>query len=78
MVRDEFLHGAGQVSASRRIDSPPKVLKLAGEDQSYRESSHRLELSNNTVLDIVKSATELHRGLRQGVTQEESPCEAHQ
>jgi putative DNA-invertase from lambdoid prophage Rac len=32
----------------------PKVLKLVGEGQSYREISHRLELSKNTVLDIVK------------------------
>ena len=32
----------------------PKVLKLVGEGQSYREISHRLGLSKNTVLDIVK------------------------
>ena len=32
----------------------PKVLKLVGEGQSYREVSHRLGLSKNTVLDIVK------------------------
>ena len=31
-----------------------KVLKLVGEGQSYREVSHRLGLSKNTVLDIVK------------------------
>jgi putative DNA-invertase from lambdoid prophage Rac len=31
-----------------------KVLKLVGEGQSYREISHRLGLSKNTVLDIVK------------------------
>ena len=31
-----------------------KVLKLVAEGQSYRESSHRLGLSKNTVLDIVK------------------------
>jgi hypothetical protein len=32
----------------------PKVLKLVGEGQSYREISHWLGLSKNTVLDIVK------------------------
>src|SRR5450631_4127905 len=32
----------------------PKVLKLVSEGQSYREISHRLELSKNTVLGIVK------------------------
>jgi putative DNA-invertase from lambdoid prophage Rac len=32
----------------------PRVLKLVGEGQSYREISHRLGLSKNTVLDIVK------------------------
>jgi putative DNA-invertase from lambdoid prophage Rac len=32
----------------------PKVLKLVGEGQSYREISHRLGLSKNTVLQIVK------------------------
>jgi DNA invertase Pin-like site-specific DNA recombinase len=32
----------------------PKVLKLVSEGQSYREISHRLGLSKNTVLDIVK------------------------
>lgn len=32
----------------------PKVLKLVSEGQSYREISHRLSLSKNTVLDIVK------------------------
>ena len=32
----------------------PKVLRLVGEGQSYREISHRLGLSKNTVLDIVK------------------------
>ena len=31
-----------------------KVLKLVDEGQSYREISHRLGLSKNTVLDIVK------------------------
>ena len=31
----------------------PKVLKLVGEGQSYREISHRLSLSKNTILDIV-------------------------
>jgi DNA invertase Pin-like site-specific DNA recombinase len=31
-----------------------KVLKLVGEGQSYREISHRLGLSKNTVLGIVK------------------------
>lgn len=32
----------------------PKVLKLVSEGQSYHEISHRLGLSKNTVLDIVK------------------------
>jgi hypothetical protein len=32
----------------------PKVLKLVGAGQSYREISHRLGLSKNTILDIVK------------------------
>ena len=32
----------------------PKVLKLVAKGQSYREISHRLGLSKNTVLDIVK------------------------
>jgi hypothetical protein len=32
----------------------PKVLKLVGEGQSYREISHRLGPSKNTVLQIVK------------------------
>jgi hypothetical protein len=32
----------------------PKVLQLVGEGQSYREISHRLGLSKNTILDIVK------------------------
>lgn len=32
----------------------PEVLKLVGEGQSYREISHRLGLSKNTMLDIVK------------------------
>ena len=32
----------------------PRVLRLVGEGQSYREISHRLGLSKNTVLDIVK------------------------
>jgi hypothetical protein len=32
----------------------PKVLKLVGEGQSYREVSHRLGLSKNTILDIVR------------------------
>jgi putative DNA-invertase from lambdoid prophage Rac len=32
----------------------PKVLKLVGEGQSYREISHRLGLSKSTILDIVK------------------------
>jgi DNA invertase Pin-like site-specific DNA recombinase len=32
----------------------PKVLKLVSEGQSYREIGHRLGLSKNTILDIVK------------------------
>ena len=32
----------------------PRVLKLVGDGQSYREISHRLGISKNTVLDIVK------------------------
>jgi transposase len=35
-------------------DGIEKVLKLVGEGQSYREISHRLGLSKNTILDIVK------------------------
>ena len=31
-----------------------RVLKLVGDGQSYREISHRLGISKNTVLDIVK------------------------
>ena len=31
-----------------------RVLKLVGDGQSYREVSHRLGISKNTVLDIVK------------------------
>ena len=38
----------------QRVKAAPKVLKLVGEGQSYREISHRLGLSKNTVLDIVK------------------------
>jgi putative DNA-invertase from lambdoid prophage Rac len=37
----------------------PRVLKLVGEGQSYREISHRLGLSKNTVMDIVKRDREL-------------------
>ena len=32
----------------------PKVLQLVGAGQSYREIGHRLGISKNTVLDIVK------------------------
>ena len=32
----------------------PRVLKLVGEGQSYREISHRVGISKNTVLSIVK------------------------
>ena len=32
----------------------PRVLKLVAAGQSYREISHRLGISKNTVLDIVK------------------------
>jgi DNA invertase Pin-like site-specific DNA recombinase len=35
-----------------------KVLKLVDEGQSYREIGHRLGLSKNTVLGIVKRARE--------------------
>jgi putative DNA-invertase from lambdoid prophage Rac len=34
----------------------PRVLKLVGEGQSYREIGHRLGISKNTVLAIVKRA----------------------
>jgi DNA invertase Pin-like site-specific DNA recombinase len=37
----------------------PKVLKLVGEGQSYREIGHRLGLSKNTVMDIVKRDREV-------------------
>lgn len=42
----------GQRVKSDRL--APKVLHLVGEGQSYREISHRLGLSKNTVLGIVK------------------------
>ena len=32
----------------------PRVLKLVSDGQSYREIGHRLRISKNTVLDIVK------------------------
>ena len=32
----------------------PKILQLVGAGQSYREISHRLGISKNTVLDILK------------------------
>jgi len=32
----------------------PKVLRLVGEGQSYREISHRLGISKNTVLSVVQ------------------------
>jgi putative DNA-invertase from lambdoid prophage Rac len=50
----------GYAGSLRRISdavtdrSAPKVLKLVGEGQSYREISHRIGLRKNTVLDIVK------------------------
>jgi putative DNA-invertase from lambdoid prophage Rac len=37
-----------------------KVLKFVGDGQSYREISHRLGISKNTVLDIVKR-NRMHR-----------------
>ena len=43
--------GCQRVKADRFA---PKVLKLVGQGQSYREISYRLGLSKNTVLDIVK------------------------
>jgi putative DNA-invertase from lambdoid prophage Rac len=46
------LDAPGQRVKADRYGS--KVLKLVGEGQSYREISHRLGLSKNTVLDIVK------------------------
>lgn len=42
----------GQRVKSDRL--APKVLQLVGAGQSYREISHRLGLSKNTVLGIVK------------------------
>ena len=42
----------GQRVKSDRL--APKVLQLVGQGQSYREISHRLGLSKNTVLGIVK------------------------
>jgi DNA invertase Pin-like site-specific DNA recombinase len=47
-----FGRRAGQRVKSDRL--APKVLQLVGAGQSYREISHRLGLSKNTVLDIVK------------------------
>lgn len=47
-----FGRQAGQrVKADRHT---PHVLRLVGDGQSYREISHRLGISKNTVLDIVK------------------------
>jgi putative DNA-invertase from lambdoid prophage Rac len=42
----------GQRVKSDRL--APKVLQLVGQGQSYREISHRVGLSKNTILDIVK------------------------
>jgi putative DNA-invertase from lambdoid prophage Rac len=42
----------------------PKVLKLVSEGQSYREISHRLGLSKDTVLEIVKRDRAAWRALR--------------
>jgi hypothetical protein len=46
----------GGAQAWCRVRATPRSarLKLVGEGQSYREISHRLGLSKNTVLDIVK------------------------
>ncbi|HMH88837.1 MAG TPA: recombinase family protein [Steroidobacteraceae bacterium] len=50
-VWKETASGAQRIKADRFA---PKVLKLVSEGQSYREISHRLGLSKNTVLEIVK------------------------
>jgi hypothetical protein len=56
----------------------PKVLKLVGEGQSYREISHRLGLSKNTVLDIVKRDRVKMPALSPGVGHEILPiCARH-
>ena len=47
-------YSAGGVERVKADCFAPKVLKLVGDGQSYREISHRLELSKNTALDIVK------------------------
>jgi len=47
-----FNRRSGQRVKSDRL--APKVLQLVGAGQSYREISHRLGLSKNTVLDIVR------------------------
>jgi len=47
-----FNRRSGQRVKSDRL--APKVLQLVGAGQSYREIRHRLDLSKNTVLDIVR------------------------
>jgi putative DNA-invertase from lambdoid prophage Rac len=44
----------GRVQRVKADCFAPKLLKLVGEGQSYRAISHRLGLSKNTILDIVK------------------------
>lgn len=47
-----FGRQAGQRLTADRY--APSVLKLVSDEQSYREISHRLGISEYTVLDIVK------------------------
>ena len=58
-----FWHSGRQPGQRVKADRhAPKVLQLVGAGQSYREISHRLGISKNTVLDIVKrSRTEGRR-----------------
>ena len=50
-----------------------RVLKLVGDGQSYREVSHRLGISKNTVLDIVKR----HRTVNATASSQHPSASAH-
>jgi len=57
MYRLLAAHGQSGERRNQRVKADrfaPKVLRLVGEGQSYREISYRLGISKNTVLDIVK------------------------
>jgi putative DNA-invertase from lambdoid prophage Rac len=54
-VQKRVVVGGGRPGQRVKADrSAPKVLKLVGEGWSYREGRHRLGLSKNAALDIVK------------------------